>query len=425
MPIPATPPSAPVYTSSDSDDLAAEYDGSITEFDFGIVIGSNDSLDEYTEIENLGLKIMIGDNISRNMSTKYPGVISTATMELDNAFAPIAYSSAEDVTDMPSWYANILSDCTIDFAGCALVSTPMNSIYHDPDQDIILPVHNIPLYGHVNYPDGSGGGYALSDPAINDIEATVLDPGDNDAGFGGDYASADYLNPWLYDPKEARAMQNKYGFDGVTPASAEVADVTKFYMDDGIQQIKEMLMTGFTERQNIRKVTRQVDYRRNYEFIPELEPVESLSIVQQVVKMIDPMAPAPPPASTRTRRRDFERILDSDGETRTTDDISVAPASTFATGDVSTFDGSTFRDGLDTDTIVFGPDAGFSDFSAGFGAEGITLDSSTAGMGTGVGGSFEGATSSPSAGGTGDFSFGGGVISPISPFIPTGGGGSY
>lgn len=337
----AIPPSAPLGPSPavpPSDELAAEYDLSDPSLDLGIVIGSNDALDEYTEIENFGLRILEGDRISRNLSTRMPGVIDANLMELDTAFNLVPYASAESLTDIPSWYTNIIRDVGLGFAGCALVASPMNSIYHDPDQDIIVAVNDIPLYGHLNYPIFP----PLADPDINDIEAVVLDPGNTDEGFGGDYASADYVNPWDYDDPEQIALGIKYGFDGVTPASAETWDVTSFYLNKGINELADMLATGYTERQDIRKVTEQVNYKRNFENIPEVEPVESLALVQNIVKVIDPMQPVPP---SPPRKEMFERKV---AAASTTPPLSISPMPTIASlEDIAALDFDSYSFGHD------------------------------------------------------------------------------
>ena len=56
-----------------------------------------------------------------------PGVIDANIMELDNALSRVPYASAESLTEIPSWYTNIVRDVRLGFAGGALVCNRMNS----------------------------------------------------------------------------------------------------------------------------------------------------------------------------------------------------------------------------------------------------------------------------------------------------------
>ena len=70
-----------------------------------------------------------------------------------------------------------------------------------------------------------------------------------------------------------------------------------------------MIATGFAERHDVRKVTQRVNYNRNFEYLPEVEPREDLSIVSQVVKMADVMIATPDPAKAAADG-EFERVID-------------------------------------------------------------------------------------------------------------------
>ena len=299
-------PSAPPSTSEEhttvtgppSEDMAVTYDSERIGGD-GFITDSQDALDEYTELEKESPHIMLGEKVSSKMN-EYRGdygVIAESVFTVDphhGGFMLAPYASAETSDDLPDWYSRIYSDVSTGFAGCGLIDTPHNSIYHDPDQDVLTRIDNINLYGHVNYPD------PLTDPVLNSF--TMLD-----AEESGMYGGADYASPWKYSELEEAALVEKFGFSivgGETPGEA-----THYYLDIGFRELLEMVATGFAERHDVRKVTQRVNYNRNYEYLPEIEPREDLSIVPQVVKMADVTIATPDPAKA-VADGEFERVID-------------------------------------------------------------------------------------------------------------------
>jgi len=337
--MPSIPPSTAEAetetTVTDTGTMAAEYsdltisDGVVdmSTITLGNVqdLGTQDILDETTITTTGDLKILVGDKVSTLLSDRTPGMISTEQMG-GGIRQAVPYESATDLSDLPPWYSQIASDVGLGFAGCALIKYPMNSTFHDPDLDIIIPVNNISLYGHINYPDT---GAPLVDPIIND--GPLEDGTFSRVSEYGDYSSGFYENPWRYDERESDALLNKFGFDGVTTDNAEPETVTRSYVEKSINSLLERLAIGFTERKNIRKISQRVDYNAGYENITEVEPVESLNIVQRIVKQIDPMVPAPPaPPATVMADMHFEKVI-SDSVTSVSD-ISVPPVTPVPTG---------------------------------------------------------------------------------------------
>ena len=301
-------PSAPRSTSEEhatvtgppSEDMAVVYDDERFGGE-GFITDSQDALDEYTELEKESPHIMLGDKVSSKMN-EYRGdygVIAESVFTSDphhGGFMLAPYASAETVDDLPDWYSRIYSDVSTGFAGVGLIDTPHNSIYHDPDQDVLTRIDNINLYGHTAYPEG------LTDPVLNSFTYTSIDFAE-----AGVYGGAEYSSPWEYNALEAAALVEKFGFSivgGETPGEA-----THYYLDVGFRELLEMIATGFAERHDVRKVTQRVNYNRNYEYLPDEEPREDLSIVSQVVKMADVMIATPDPAKAAADG-EFERVID-------------------------------------------------------------------------------------------------------------------
>jgi hypothetical protein len=278
--IPASPPITPTLVSS-TDDLAAEYPErieSVVAPDDSITIGS-DSIDETTHVYKGELQILLGNTISQNLSSVAPGTIDT-NFAASFALSPYARPPGRASLSTPPWYAGIANDRSkYGFAGASLVSQEAQSVYVDGDNAennfLTAPAT---LYGHVNHPEG------LQDPRINDNPTNIS------LSIAGTTVSQKYryLSPWNYDIREVYAMFIKYGFESwITysgPVSKVAGGVTEYHLDNEIISVANLLVTGFEERQNIRRVARRPDYRRDYEYIPESEQRESTSIVRQVMK---------------------------------------------------------------------------------------------------------------------------------------------
>ena len=306
--MPAAPtPSVPTFASP-TDDLAAEYPErpeTVAEPDDSIIIGS-DSIDETTKLATGELQVLLGNMITENLSSVTPGTIDT---NFAASFMMAPYASATGGADFPAWYQELVGDIVdYGFAGASLVSQAVSSVYIDGDNaENNFVTLRVPLYGHVNYPS------TLADPRINDNPSLFYTSRFEGITITDRYR---YPSPWTYDPREVYAMFQKYGFESWVPYSDTIASsVAEYHINREIMNVANLLATGFEERQNMRKVARRTDYRRNYEYIPESEQMESTSIVQQVVKTsiptsapleIEPIAVAedPPP---------FETISDSPG----------------------------------------------------------------------------------------------------------------
>lgn len=265
---------------------------------------AGDSIDETTYLGRYGPQVMLGPDITLNMSSVAPGTIATRFADA-YTFQPFSF----DALGGSDWYRDILGDIATDgFAGVMLVQDKINSLFVDQDAGTEISMRDMSEYYHSPMPDN------LIEPHINDIPAEFRIPGSPSHMYS-------YPSPWTYDIRETYSMFQKYGFEYWAVAGGGIqSDVTKYHLSKDVAAIANLLVTGIEERQNIRKVTQTIDYRRNYELLTTSEQEESTSIVSQIIKTSVP--------STRPTREedpeiaadtpaDFETIADS--TTTTTD----------------------------------------------------------------------------------------------------------
>lgn len=263
---------------------------------------AGDSIDETTYLDRGGPQVMLGPDITLNMSSVAPGTIATRFADA------YTFQRLGDPEASIDWFTDIVGDITTDgFAGVMLVQDKIDSLFVDQDAGTEISMRDMSEYYHSPMPNN------LIEPHINDIPAEFRIPGSPLHVYS-------YPSPWTYDIRETYSMFQKYGFEYWVVAGGGIfSDVTKYHLSKDVAAIANLLVTGIEERQNIRKVTQTIDYRRNYELLTTSEQEESTSIVSQIIKTSVPSKRSTiegDPEIAADTPVDFETIADS----TTTDD---------------------------------------------------------------------------------------------------------
>ena len=273
----SAPTSAMGVLSSTSDGLSAEYvppsapggtpggdtPGEIDYSPSGAELFGSDILDETTRLANEEEFVLTGEKIANNLSVKTPGCIDTAQMEVQDSTsgfvnAPFGWS---DPAEMPNWVTDHVYAPNGD--AIAIAKHTMNSTYVDPDQDEMIYLEGLALYAHL--PEGN-----LTDPVLQSGEWNPAEP---------EYGSQTYPSPWAYNQHEQAALDNKYGFNSVD-YPADVYNGTLLRLEEDIGKITEALQVGFQARQNITRVSPQINIFDNYEKIETQEVAEDTAIAE-------------------------------------------------------------------------------------------------------------------------------------------------
>ncbi len=210
-----------------------------------------DILDETTRITDNGKTQLSGQHIVTHMSPIAPYCLDTNQMTL------LDESSGEGwtfVSVAPGPY----------FIGNGLISIgkqSVSSVYVDPDQDQLSSLDNLAQYWH------SG----VDDPEL--IEEFSGDP----------YGNALYAAPvYNYQEREKTALYNKFGYEAVV-GPMDAYGATMYRLGAEIDNIIEMLQTGYSERKNISRSTPGINIFDNFETITAVENEEVVESTDSIM----------------------------------------------------------------------------------------------------------------------------------------------
>ena len=242
-----------------------------------------DYIDETTVVGYSGFGVLTGEKISHMTSPTAVGTIDKSQMTTftDSSGFQVTEYGWPSESDVPPWARSLFTDFyTGATFGVMLAEAQADMAYVDGDKGVFDFRTNISVYGHMT-PVPIGTLNRPVDPQVNSAEGNLI------TGADGEYGSAVYKSPFDYDPLEAVSLWLKYGYDATT-YSSNVYDGTYQRMQAELQDALEMLQLGYTERQNIRRITQKVDVFRDFEMIEEPELQEDPFLAQEMTFSTDP-----------------------------------------------------------------------------------------------------------------------------------------
>tara|TARA_R110000824_G_scaffold225287_3_gene412894 strand:+ start:3821 stop:4720 length:900 start_codon:yes stop_codon:yes gene_type:complete len=210
-----------------------------------------DILDETTTLTSEGLWILSGENLVNHMSPIAPWCLDTEQMNI----------VTEDGTDWGTgWTFKVLNGhegaSAAQDGAITLAKLSVNSIYVDPDQDILTSIDGLAQWMHCG----------------------VRDPTIQGAVYAGDsYGNAVYNSPvYEYADEEELKLHKKFGYtvSGDWPADTYSAVMARIDME--IDDLIEMLQVGYSSRQNISRSTPGINIFDNFEVISAVENEEPI-----------------------------------------------------------------------------------------------------------------------------------------------------
>tara|TARA_R100001129_G_scaffold168733_1_gene137079 strand:- start:2237 stop:3145 length:909 start_codon:yes stop_codon:yes gene_type:complete len=274
MPSPSNPPDYEQPSAGGSDYLAADPAMSADAIMSEPSTIVPDILDETSVLFTPDpVRVLLGDRISVNLDPDAPFTINGQQMTVNNDTSGFnltewGWDSPENV---PTWYNQLFHDAMTATATGAggmimLCSTTSVTMYLDPDQGGFGIIGPVPIYSHMSTYPG-----ALLEPIMNEGGLT----------FDGrsKYGSATYIDPFIYDPREEQAINDKFGYDGVT-YSPDAYGATYQRMEEELADGLSMISAQIHPRQNIRKTTAAPNLFESFETLTAQESVESPALVQ-------------------------------------------------------------------------------------------------------------------------------------------------
>jgi len=251
-----------------------------------------DVIDETTAVVPTGFGVLTGEKISHNMS---PTAVGTIDRDQMNVFGTTSgFQVTEwgwpDIESLPPWVVNMAVDFFSGCFGVMLAETTAASVYVDPDRGVLDGRTGLKIYGHMSPVPFFNRPF---DPQVNDVEGSLV------TDLEQEYGSARYKSPFTYDPLEILSMVLKFGYDATT-YSPDVYNGSYERMGRELEDALEMLQLGYTERQNIRRITEQVNLFRDFEAIEEPELKEDTLLAEEMTLSTDKTMMADR-AATRTR----------------------------------------------------------------------------------------------------------------------------